>query len=175
MAAKNEQGPDCVPRSPDQADIEGMLALNRANETELSALDRTGLNRLIEAALYCAVVGPVGAPVGFLVVLDQNAPYRSPNFLWFGDRLDRFAYIDRIVIDANARGAGRARRLYDAAISAARKHRHTVLCCEVNQSPPNLASDRFHARLGFKPVGLATLNNHDDQPIKVVQYLQAQL
>jgi uncharacterized protein len=175
MSAKNEDSDDCAPRLPNQADIPGMLALNLANETALSPLDRKGLQRLMYTALYCAVMGPIGVPFGFLIVLDQDASYSSPNFLWFRERLKRFAYIDRVVIEASARGVGHARHLYDAAFAVAREQRHTALCCEVNQSPPNQASDRFHARLGFKPVGLAALENHDDQPAKVVQYLQASL
>jgi uncharacterized protein len=174
MSAKNADCSGQRPRTPVPADIEGMLALNVANETALSPLDRRGLQRLIDEALYCAVVGPIGAPDGFLIVLDQDAPYASPNFLWFRKRLERFAYIDRVVIDAAARGAGHARQLYVAAFAVARDRRHTVMCCEVNQTPPNLASDRFHARLGFKPVGQAAVQRAD-QSAKVVQYLQAPL
>jgi uncharacterized protein len=162
-----------TPRVPETADIAGMLALNAANETELSPLDRAGLQRLMVSALYCAVTGPVGAPIGFLIVLDQDAPYSSPNFLWFRHRLDRFAYIDRIVIDVAARGAGHARQLYTAAFAVARARSHEVLCCEVNQTPPNPASDRFHAQLGFTVVGQATLPAQVGTPVKIVRYLQA--
>jgi uncharacterized protein len=163
------------PRMAQAADLAGMLALNAANEIELSPLNQAELQHLMVSALYCGVVGPVGQPVGFLLVLDQDAAYDSPNFLWFRQRLERFAYIDRIVIDAAARGAGNAGKLYAAAFSAARTRHHHVICCEVNQTPPNPASDRFHARLGFSPVGQATLFNRDDQPEKTVQYLQASL
>ena len=30
---------------------------------------------------------------------------------------------------------------------------HTVLCCEINVDPPNVASDRFHGAFGFEEVG----------------------
>jgi uncharacterized protein len=161
------------PRAPVFADIAGVLALNTANEIELSPLDHAKLQRLMASALYCGVIGPVGAPLGFLIVLDQDAPYGSPNFLWFRNRLDRFAYIDRVVIDDAARGAGYAQQLYAAAIIVAREQNHTVLCCEVNQTPPNPASDRFHARLGFTAVGRAALPTSGGQPAKTVQYLRA--
>jgi uncharacterized protein len=149
-----------------------MLALNLAHETELSPLDKAGLLRLMASALYCGVIGPVGTPIGFLIVLDQDAAYSSPNFLWFRERLDRFAYIDRIVIDETARGSGYARQLYTAAFAVARARQHQILCCEVNQSPPNPASDRFHARLGFAAVGRAELLGQAGLPVKIVQYLQ---
>ncbi len=164
-----------TPRAPDPADIAGLLSLNAANETELSPLDHAGLQRLMASALYCGVMGPVGAPLGFLIVLDQDAPYSSPNFLWFRARLDRFAYIDRIVIDEAARGAGYAQQLYAAAFAAVRQRNHSVLCCEINQTPPNPASDRFHARLGFTAVGQAELPTPPGRPEKIVQYLQASI
>jgi uncharacterized protein len=162
-----------TPRALDPADLAGMLALNEANEIELSPLDHAGLQRLCASALYCGVIGPIGEPIGFLIVLDQDAPYNSLNFIWFRSRLGRFAYIDRIVIDAHARGAGYAQQLYAAAFAVAQERNHTVLCCEVNQTPPNLASDRFHARLGFRAVGQAALPVKSGQPEKTVQYLQA--
>jgi uncharacterized protein len=152
-----------------------MLALNAANETELSPLDGAALQHLVDAALYCGVIGPVGAPLGYLIVLDQGASYCSPNFLWFRNRLQEFAYVDRIAIDATVRGAGYARALYARAFDVARMRGHTVICCEVNQSPPNLASDKFHARLGFAVVGQAPLPPKADEPAKIVRYLQAQV
>jgi predicted GNAT superfamily acetyltransferase len=42
---------------------------------------------------------------------------------------------------------------------------HSVLCCEVNVDPPNLASDRFHEAFGF--VGSALLAER----AKTVRYL----
>jgi uncharacterized protein len=164
-----------APRKVEPADLAGMLVINAANEIALSPLDLAGLQRLIASALYSGAVGPVGCPVGFLLVLDQDAVYESPNFLWFRRRLERFTYIDRIVIDAAARGAGHARQLYAAAFAVARAHNHQLICCEVNQTPPNTASDRFHARLGFVPVGQAGLAPSAGQAAKTVQYLQATL
>ena len=163
------------PRPPVAADISAMLALNAANVTALSPLDDAELQQLIAAALYCRVVGPVGAPLGFLIVLDQTATYSSPNFVWFQDRLSRFAYIDRIVIAEAARGTGHAQQLYSDAFDAARGADHTLICCEVNETPPNSVSDRFHARLGFVAVGRAELPQPFGRPVKSVKYLQATL
>jgi uncharacterized protein len=175
MSAKIAEFQSPGPRTPSDADLAGILALNAAHETELSPLTEAGLQQLLAAALYYGVVGPIGAPLGCLIVLDQDAPYTSPNFLWFRRRLARFAYIDRIVIDPTARGAGHANALYTAAFAVAKAGGHATICCEVNQSPPNPASDRFHARLGFIAVGQASLPPTAGQPEKIVQYLQATL
>jgi uncharacterized protein len=164
-----------VPRTPVDADLAGLLALNTANETELSPLDESGLKHLIASAFYCGVTGPVAAPAGFVIALDQTAKYSSPNYLWFHQRLDRFVYIDRIVVAAAARGQGYARQLYAAAFAAARNAQHTQICCEVNEQPPNPASDQFHARLGFTTTGRAELAVQSGRPQKSVRYLQAQL
>jgi uncharacterized protein len=161
------------PRVPVAADLPGLLALNAANETELSPLDDAGLRHLLASAFYCGVTGPVGTPTGIIIALDQTATYNSPNYLWFRQRLDRFVYIDRIVIAASTRGQGYARQLYAAAFTAARKAHHTAVCCEVNETPPNPASDRFHARLGFIPVGRAVLPAQIGQLPKTVRYFQA--
>jgi uncharacterized protein len=162
-----------LPRAPVAADLPGLLALNTANETELSRLDSAGLRRLIASAFYCGVTGPVGTPTGFMIALDHTATYASPNYLWFRQRLDRFVYIDRIVIAASARGQGYAQQLYAAAFIAARNAHHTAVCCEVNEVPPNPASDRLHARLGFTSVGRAVLPVQTGQLPKTVRYLQA--
>jgi uncharacterized protein len=42
--------------------------------------------------------------------------------------------------------------------------------CEVNSAPPNPVSDKFHAALGFLPVGSALLSNG-----KTVTYLSRPL
>jgi predicted GNAT superfamily acetyltransferase len=44
---------------------------------------------------------------------------------------------------------------------------HTVLCCEINVDPPNVASDRFHGAFGFEEVGQAFLAER----AKTVRYL----
>jgi uncharacterized protein len=165
---------DFVVRAPVTADLPAMLDLNSANETELSPLDQSALQHLLDQALFAGVVGPVGQPQGMVIVLDQAADYCSPNFLWFRVRHQQFAYVDRVVLAPSARGAGHAARLYLAAFTAARAASHTLMCCEVNESPPNPASDRFHDRLGFLVVGRAALGPLN-QPTKTVRYLQASL
>jgi len=89
----------------------------------------------------------------------------GPNHAWFLARHRAFLYIDRVVVAAQARGRGWARRLYEdaAAIAGARP-----LCCEVNIVPPNEASLAFHERLGFVACGEAA----DPRNGKRVRYLE---
>jgi predicted GNAT superfamily acetyltransferase len=109
----------------------------------------------------------VGENEAFCIALDQSAAYHNPNFDWFRGRLRRFVYIDRVVVADRARGRGLARAMYRALSAAAKEAGHTIVCCEVNIDPPNLASDRFHARFGFSEVGRAVLADRG----KTVSYL----
>ena len=143
---------DLIPLA--QCEPAAVLALNNRNARELSWLDEAGLAHLVHEAFLAVATGPLH---GVLIAFDQDAVYDSPNFLWFRDRLQRFVYVDRIVIDESARGRGLARRLYEHLFTAARAAGHERVCCEVNAQPPNPASDAFHAALGFSEIGSATL------------------
>jgi len=135
-------------------DRPAILALNRAHETETSPLDRLGLDALIAQAFHVGVAA--GGRDAFLIAFDENADYRSPNYLWLKARLARFVYVDRVVVAAQARGRGVAAALYADLFALARESGRCCVVCEVNITPPNPASDAFHARLGFGEIGQGT-------------------
>jgi hypothetical protein len=152
---------------PLEADNAAALALNNAHARELSWLEPDRFTKLIGRAFLARRIGSVA----FLLAFDQDAPYDSPNFLWFRQRLARFVYVDRVVVASQARGLGHARQLYDELFVQARRARHDQIVCEVNVEPPNPASDAFHAGLGFHEIGSATI--HDGR--KTVRYLRRAL
>src|SRR5882724_5757248 len=131
-----------------------LLALNNAHAQELSWLEPERLEHLVERAFLARRIGNLDA---FMLAFDQDAEYDSPNFLWFRARFPRFVYVDRIVVASSARGRGCARRLYDDLFEHATRIGHDRVVCEVNQNPPNPASDAFHAALGFAEVGIASV------------------
>ncbi|CAN5121003.1 GNAT family N-acetyltransferase [soil metagenome] len=131
-----------------------LLDLNNAHAEELSWLEADRLVQLVRWARVAHRVGPADA---LLLAFDQDAPYDGVNFQWFRARRDRFVYVDRIVVAEAARGRGLARALYLNLFEQARSTGHHRVVCEVNADPPNPASDAFHARLGFEPVGTAVL------------------
>ena len=145
-----------------------LLALNNAHARELSWLEPERLEHLVGEALLARRIGELDA---FLLAFDQNARYDSPNFLWFRARYPRFVYVDRIVVASSARGRGCARRLYDDLFEHAVCIGHDRVVCEVNQNPPNPASDAFHAALGFSEVGTASV--YEDS--RTVKYLSRDL
>jgi len=146
-----------------ETDLDWALALNAVLDVELSPLTRQGLADIVDAAFYARLAEPQR---GLLIAFDQDADYRSPNFLWFKARLSRFVYVDRIAVAEAARGYGIARRLYDDLFAAVRAAGHDRIVCEVNVDPPNPASEALHARFGFAEIGRAELTGG-----KVVRYL----
>ena len=136
-------------------DEAAILVLNNEHAAELSWLEADRLSFLIRQAFYTRRIGALEA---FIMTFDQDASYDSPNFLWFRERYPRFVYVDRVVVAAEARGRGHARRLYEDLFEQARRAGHAIVTCEVNADPPNPASDAFHAALGFAEVGDAVIH-----------------
>jgi predicted GNAT superfamily acetyltransferase len=144
-----------------------LLALNNAHAAQLSWLEPDRLAHLFGQAFLARRIGNLDA---FLLALDQDADYDSPNFLWFRSRHKRFVYVDRIVVAASAQGRGYARRLYQDLFEHAVGAGHQQVFCEVNSSPPNPQSDAFHAALGFAEIGSASIPDG-----RTVRYLSRQL
>ncbi|PZO81815.1 MAG: GNAT family N-acetyltransferase [Mesorhizobium amorphae] len=163
MQSLREGGRDAV-QALGSDGLEGVLALNNAHAQELSWLEMDALARMGGQAFAAWRVGEADA---LLLAFDQDADYGSPNFVWFRERLDRFVYVDRVVVAEHARGRGLARKLYAALFEAARGAGHTRIVCEVNRVPPNPASDAFHAALGFREMGEAAIHGGS----KTVRYL----
>jgi predicted GNAT superfamily acetyltransferase len=156
-----------TPRALTEADFDWVLALSARHEVETGKLDRAKLAALLAASYAATGIGEAG---GYLITFDQDSDYDSPNFIWHRDRYPRFVYVDRIVVEPAARGAGHARALYEHFFDRARSEGHTLACCEINLDPPNPGSDAFHARMGFAEVGQAKLANG-----KSVRYLTRSL
>lgn len=132
-------------------DLPGVAALNAANVPAVGALDEDRI-ALFRAEATWLVVVDRGELLATFVGLREGLPYASPNYRWFADRHERFAYVDRIAVAAEARGAGVARRLYERWFADAAAADVELVCAEVNVDPPNPQSLAFHERLGFATV-----------------------
>ena len=151
-------------RPPRADDLDALVALNNASAVETSFLTPPAMQALLASAFHVRIAGEIAA---FCIALDQDAPYDSPNFTWFRQRFPRFVYIDRIIVAPHLRGHGIARNLYQNLLDAASNAHHALLCCEVNVSPPNPVSDRFHQAFGFVEIGQAVLAGG----MKMVRYM----
>jgi uncharacterized protein len=150
-------------------DATAILSLNNEHARETSALDDAGLTTLLNMALYAR--GVDRGTTAFLIALDHNASYGSPNFQWFKASRRSFVYIDRIIVSSAARGSGIARLLYQDLFATAKRAGHDRVVCEVNIEPPNPVSEAFHAAMGFDAVGQATIYGGT----KTVRYLEKML
>ena len=136
-------------------DLPSVLALNNESVPVVNELDAAEVARLAglaEHALVAEVVGEEEQFAGFCWVMGPGQPYASLNYRWFSERYEHFVYLDRIAVSPAFRRYGIGRGLYQELI---RRFSGVtpVLLCEVNVRPPNEASLRLHAALGFREVG----------------------
>jgi predicted GNAT superfamily acetyltransferase len=148
--------PDLRPlRDTDVADV---LSLNHANVSALSPLDESRLRALRELADRVDILDVDGAFAGFVMTFASGASYDSVNYRWFGDRHDRFYYLDRIVLAEGFRRRGLGGFVYDEVERVAAPYGR--LCLEVNLVPPNEGSLAFHASRGYVEVGRTGDDDH---------------
>jgi uncharacterized protein len=133
-------------------DFPAILALNAESVQFTSPLDAARLHRLHAQAAYHRVVERDGRVAAFLLAFREGVDYDSPNYRWFAQRYRQFLYIDRIVVDADARGLGLGAQLYEDIIAFAAATGAGRLTCEFNLDPPNPGSAAFHRRFGFDEV-----------------------
>lgn len=137
-----------------RSDAEVVLDINEANVPEVGPIDRPKLALFERISPYFKVVEVDGSVVGMLIGLtESDIEYPSLNFAWFRERLDRFAYIDRIALAEAARGQGWGPALYADFERWARRQGRPSMCAEVNTIPPNPRSRRFHDLFGFEEIG----------------------
>ena len=144
--------------------LDGLLRLSNENARETSPLTREKLAGMIAAASVATAVEPGTA---FLLAFAQDDTFDGGHFRWFRERLDRFLYVDRIVVGHGHRRLGLGRLLYQDLFRRAEMLGHSHIACEVNVRPPNPTPDAFHASFGFTAIGTATI----DDGAKTVRYL----
>ena len=150
-------------------DFVELLQLNEDSLPHVSKICLNDVQWFADNASYFRVVRLKQRLAGFLIGLRPGTSYASPNYRWFCDHYDDFAYVDRVAIAAWAQRRGIAAALYiDFAESLSSV---TVMTCEVNIQPPNEGSMRFHQQQGFNRVGSQLL----DGGKKEVAYLEKNL
>ncbi|HWX50579.1 MAG TPA: GNAT family N-acetyltransferase [Roseomonas sp.] len=153
------------------AELPALRALNNRHVPAVNALTLPELAALVEGALLALAAWEGAEPRALLLAFGPEGPARGPNHAWIRTHApggaSGAAYIDRIVVDAPARGRGLGRVLYTALAEQAAVAGLTTLGCEVNLDPPNPESLAFHTRLGFRRLGEAT----DPRNGKRVAYL----
>jgi predicted GNAT superfamily acetyltransferase len=140
-------------------DLPAVLQLNVTFEHHLSRVDAARLAQLHAQASYHRVVEYQGEVVAFLMAHLKGTAYDSDNYAWFSHRYEQFAYIDRVVVAQSMQGKGVGQRLYDDVFAWAQAQGAPCVVCEFDIEPPNVDSERFHAKRGFTSVGRHTSSN----------------
>jgi predicted GNAT superfamily acetyltransferase len=143
-------GPSMQLRDATQEDWPRLLELNAASVAELSPLDEQRLRFILALAHRCLVADCDGEVVAFAIAVAPGTDYDSANYAWFGERYERFLYLDRVAVAADARRQGIGARLYDAMETVAAPLQRMV--CDVNIEPRNDTSLAFHAARGYHEV-----------------------
>ena len=135
-------------------DLPRLLEINQANVPAVGSVDADRFAFIVDESPIALAVEVDDDVAGFCLVLGSDSAYDSVNYRWFTERYDRFMYLDRVAVDAVARGQGLGTLLY-AEVDRLMRDRADAeqLALEVNVDPPNEGSLRFHARLGFIEVG----------------------
>lgn len=153
-------------------DLDAVLTLNQSEVPALGSIDIEQMRWFASYAAYFRVAMSGEDLAAFLIGLRPASEYASPNYRWFCDHYDDFAYIDRVAVATIARRQGLASRLYDDFLESLPGD-VSVLACEVNINPPNESSMRFHARYGFDQVGSQEIDNGSKEVALMVKDLRS--
>lgn len=134
-------------------DLDWALRLNNDAVPAVNGHTAESWTCLMDIAHAVRVAETNEGRAGILVLFAPGAPYASLNYRWFSDAYPNFLYVDRIVVDPAAQGAGVGRALYQDGMALCEELGAPVFTCEVNEEPPNPGSLAFHARFGFEIVG----------------------
>lgn len=152
-------------RSADPTDIPAIVAINTAGRPGVYPLTPETMAATLTAAPYVMVTELDGRVAGYMIGYTAGDVCEGGEFAWFQARMPSFLYIDQIAVAPHARRMRVGARLYAHAASHARAYAIPALVCDINLDPPNPASLRFHARLGFQEV--AVITTHDGRTVSL--------
>ena len=153
------------------SDLDAVLVLNQSEVPHVGSIDAAKMRWYADNASYFRVAKAGDELGAYLVGFLPGTDYQSPNYRWFCERYEEFAYVDRIAVAESARRTGIATRLYDD-FATAMPSSVPVLTCEVNIRPPNESSMDFHRRLGFEQVGSLVSDNGDKEVAMLLKQLR---
>lgn len=143
-------------RNYQETDLIRLHEINAASTPGVSEETLSDLSKIIALSTCLVAVSDRDEPLGFITLIAPGTlAYESLNLRWFEDWCEanpqKLIYVDRIALAPEARGQRLGDQLYAAAFDAF--HDWDSIGCEVNTSPDNPLSHRFHARMGFERVG----------------------
>jgi len=141
-----------------QHDVASMWTINEQGLPGTGQVSEQGLADLLDLSALSLGVFREQELLGFVICLPPGKNYGSLNYAWFNQRFEAFLYVDRIAVAQQHRDQGIGSILYEQVIASSNEQGVPV-AAEVNSTPPNPGSMRFHERFKFKEVG--GLHHHD--------------
>lgn len=141
------------------AHTDDIVALNDVFVAVTSPMDAARFQHLFDVSSLCIVAENDGKIVGFVLAMTQGDAYENGNFQWFNDRLNRYVYIDRIVVSEDGRGHGVGSQLYAYVFDWAQQQDLLQIAAEMDLIPSNEGSLKFHQKRGFVALGSRVLDN----------------
>jgi predicted GNAT superfamily acetyltransferase len=142
-------------RAYEAGDLPAIHAINQAEVPAVGSETVDALAHIASESIVALVAEVKSEIAGFCLVLGPGADYGSMNYVWFSERYDDFAYLDRVAISPAHQRQGVGRQLYSEVerVIFLRRPLATDFTLEVNLRPRNHQSLGFHATLGFVEVG----------------------
>ena len=152
----------CRPLS--AADVSSIWAINEEGLPGTGKVSKDEIIKLLEFAELSLGAFDQHSLLGFVICLPPRTAYGSVNYAWFNNRYDDFLYVDRIAVSQLHQNLKIGTQLYSEVISLAGK-KGIPVAAEVNRTPPNPGSMRFHERCGFTEVGVL---NHKEKSVTML-------
>lgn len=146
-----------------------LLNINNSAVPDVNSLDESKAWWLVSHSVFPRMAVLDGEISGVIIVLSDHSRYESDYFRWYTQRYKNFIYIDRVVVPARARGTGVATALYQEVDHFALKN-GMAIAAEVYSDPPNIASLKFHEKMGFQEIGKQSHDNEGKTVTKFMKY-----
>jgi predicted GNAT superfamily acetyltransferase len=146
-------------RQAQRADTPAIVAINMAGRPGVYPLTPETAADTLAVAPYFVIAELGGQLAGYPISYTSQDSCEGDEFAWFQRHVPSFLYIDQVAVAPAHRRAGLGARLYAQAAAHARALGLPAPVCEVNRDPPNPASPAFHTQLGFREVGVLTVQD----------------
>lgn len=134
-------------------DYDSIVRLNDSEADKTSPMDLEKLTALAQLSCYLKVVTRDSDVAAFLLCMREGVAYENDNYNWLSSRFKAFVYVDRIVVGSRFAGTGIGSMLYRDLFEFTRSEGVSKITCEYNLEPPNLVSQAFHRKFGFRECG----------------------
>ena len=132
-------------------DLQRITEINNTEQEWVGFADIPFFQKYLNTIPFFLAIESQDKFAGFLMGMNEKTDYDSKNFIWFRDRIEKFYYVDRVVIAPEMKRRRLASQLYNFLIS---QTGNITITAEVKIYPTrNTESIPLHEKFGFKEIG----------------------